>query len=268
MPVLSRPHHQVSGYQSWRTSDARLIASWTCENIATQSRIHTILPHAEPSLVARHRDSGLEILLFGPSRTLRQYRPNRDERLFGVTIAPEVLPLIFGIHADELVDSGAPLTGPVARRLNDRLEPWLNFPVTSVQEIWRQIVLAEIERPKPRRLEEHQLAAALRRSNGALVLQEAALALDMSERQLRRRFIHAVGISPKQYARELRLTRVMSLADNRPRPDWADLAFATGYCDQAHLNRDCRAIAGLSPTRLHAERNGMSEISKTLPAPV
>ena len=55
------------------------------------------------------------------------------------------------------------------------------------------------------------------------------------------------GLAPKQYARMLRFDRLLwqfAIAPERP---WVELALETGYTDQAHLNRDFRAIAGMSP---------------------
>jgi AraC-like DNA-binding protein len=46
------------------------------------------------------------------------------------------------------------------------------------------------------------------------------------------------------------------VADAEPEPAWADLAYDAGYYDQAHLIREVRALSGLTPVRLHAERRG------------
>ncbi|WP_146044324.1 helix-turn-helix domain-containing protein [Amycolatopsis sp. BJA-103] len=48
-----------------------------------------------------------------------------------------------------------------------------------------------------------------------------AVAAGLSERQLRRRFLVAVGLSPKAYARVVRLHRAMALARSSSVPDWA-----------------------------------------------
>jgi AraC-like DNA-binding protein len=61
-------------------------------------------------------------------------------------------------------------------------------------------------------------------------------------------FRDEVGLSPKQFFRVRRLSRVIQRTRNEERPDWALLAQAYGYCDQAHLCRDFQQFVGVSPT--------------------
>jgi AraC-like DNA-binding protein len=71
---------------------------------------------------------------------------------------------------------------------------------------------------------------------------------------LRRQVRDSAGLSPKTYARVLRLAHTMQVADRSPHPDWAGIAAGSGYCDQSHLIRECLALAGAAPTQIHAER--------------
>jgi AraC-like DNA-binding protein len=76
------------------------------------------------------------------------------------------------------------------------------------------------------------------------------LDLGMSVRQLRRRFDHGVGYSPKMLARVLRFQRFLGLS--RSRGGLARLAVEAGYADQSHLTNDCTALSGRSPAALLA----------------
>ena len=78
--------------------------------------------------------------------------------------------------------------------------------------------------------------------------------MQVSERQLQRRFQDVLGLTPKRYAQQIRLAETIALADAARTPAWADLAVANGYCDQSHLIRDCQKLTGVSPARLHALR--------------
>ena len=74
--------------------------------------------------------------------------------------------------------------------------------------------------------------------------------VEVSERQLRRRFGAAVGYGPKTLQRVLRFRRFLDGLDGET--DLADAAARTGFADQPHLNRECRDLAGMTPAQLAA----------------
>ena len=69
-------------------------------------------------------------------------------------------------------------------------------------------------------------------------------------RQLERKFRQEVGISPKSLCRVLRFQEVFRSLDRYPARQWASIAVACGYYDQAHLIRDFEQFAGEAPTAL------------------
>lgn len=82
------------------------------------------------------------------------------------------------------------------------------------------------------------------------------------ERRFATLFSGAVGLTPKRYARVQRLNRVVhDIA--RGRRELADIAVAAGYYDQAHLNRDFRALAGTSPGS-YSPIQGRSALHETM----
>jgi AraC-like DNA-binding protein len=81
--------------------------------------------------------------------------------------------------------------------------------------------------------------------------------LALSESQLRRRSLHAVGVSPKVLQRTLRFQGFLALAQagvaatgRRGEDGIASLAVDAGYADQAHLTRECVRLTGLTPRQL------------------
>ena len=73
----------------------------------------------------------------------------------------------------------------------------------------------------------------------------------LSERQLARRFVDRVGISPKTFTRVMRLQRAATLLAEGALPSAA--ASRAGYADQAHFTRDSRELAGITPRGLARE---------------
>jgi len=86
---------------------------------------------------------------------------------------------------------------------------------------------------------------ALRQSGGQISVSALARQIGLSERQLERRFIDQIGISPKTFARILRFQSVVQQRKNGKR--WLDAAIDSGYFDQAHLVNDIKSLTGLLP---------------------
>jgi AraC-like DNA-binding protein len=94
----------------------------------------------------------------------------------------------------------------------------------------------------------HELAS----SNGNVRISAIADRLDWSRKHLSQRFREEIGLPPKPLARMLRFNRLLALAAQSARPDWAGLAADCGYADQAHLSREFADLAGTSPVRWQA----------------
>ncbi|MGE0312775.1 MAG: helix-turn-helix domain-containing protein [Lautropia sp.] len=94
-------------------------------------------------------------------------------------------------------------------------------------------------------------AAALRafaRDPSAARVAAVQRASGLGAAQFIRRFEAAVGLTPKRYARVLRLRTLLSrIAVDAPR-DWAGIAADSGFSDQSHLVREFRRMTGLTPT--------------------
>jgi AraC-like DNA-binding protein len=97
---------------------------------------------------------------------------------------------------------------------------------------------------------------------GRLLLREprriadVARRMGVSPRHLTRTFRHAVGLTPKMFARISRFQRVAAVLDDGSGDVLAGVALACGYYDQSHLVRDVRAFAGGTPVALRDALDG------------
>lgn len=94
-----------------------------------------------------------------------------------------------------------------------------------------------------------EAAAQLVRANVNTVADE----LGLSERQLRRVFHEVLGVSPKVFSKLQRFQRALNAAHSQRQANWASVAVAAGYYDQAHLIAEFRAITGATPRALLGE---------------
>jgi AraC-like DNA-binding protein len=91
----------------------------------------------------------------------------------------------------------------------------------------------------------------LRETGGNIRVAELVGELGCSRRYLTSRFGAEVGLGPKALARQVRFAGVRERLERSP-TRLAEIAAAAGYCDQAHLNRDFRELAGVTPTEFLA----------------
>jgi AraC-like DNA-binding protein len=92
-----------------------------------------------------------------------------------------------------------------------------------------------------------------RRDYSIAVTQQLCTAFGLSERTLRRRCYEAFGYGPKTLDRILRFQRFLQLARTPGSSATAHLASDTGYADQAHLIREARILAGMTPGAIREE---------------
>ena len=163
----------------------------------------------------------------------------------GARFRPGVAPQLLRIPAAELVDRHVPLDDvmpALAARLDARLADAGNPLAVLQQELARS--LADLGEPDP-----VVRAAAALLGSGSAGVAEVADGVYVSERQLQRRFRERVGYGPKTFQRIARFQRALSRLGSEG-GGLAGAAASAGYADQAHLTRETRRLAGLSPREL------------------
>lgn len=98
-----------------------------------------------------------------------------------------------------------------------------------------------------------QLAA----SHGGIPIGELAGELCWSRRHFSQRFRRELGLPPKTVARQLRFARAATLIQQPSAWSLADVAIRCGFADQAHLTREFRELAGVTPATFRRERQGL-----------
>lgn len=71
--------------------------------------------------------------------------------------------------------------------------------------------------------------------------------IPLSLRQLERQFKHRTGMTPKYYQRLIRVKSTIEHIKQNPDISLADLAMENGYSDQAHMTREFRQLAKMTP---------------------
>ncbi len=150
----------------------------------------------------------------------------------------------FGMPAGELscVTVGLDTLGAPAAELRERLQEATTWTdrFACVDE-----VLGRLVRPVRQRVE---VAWAWQRLAAGVPVGEIAAEVGWSRQHLSARFAAEYGLTPKVVARIMRFERASRMLRGERRPTLTEVAAACGSTDQAHFNRDWRALCGATPT--------------------
>ncbi len=74
-------------------------------------------------------------------------------------------------------------------------------------------------------------------------------------RQLERKFVKQIGISPKQLGKVIRLQSALKLLLNKEGENLTNIAYESEYYDQAHFIKDFKEFTGVSPSAFLGNEN-------------
>jgi AraC-like DNA-binding protein len=241
------------GYTEWQAPAAlrhAVACLWAQVTPDAGDRPGLVLPDACSDLVW---EQGRGAYVAGPDTGPVRTVMTAGTVILGVRFRPSAGGPALGVPLSELRDQRvdlAELRHGNARRLPETLDP--DDAAARVLDVAAALV-ADGE-PDPA----VTWAAALLADPQART-EDVAAEVGLSLRQLRRRCHAAVGYGPKTLQRVLRFRRFVSWIDAEPEGgqharDLAGLAVHAGYADQAHLTRECRELAGLTPAALARQR--------------
>lgn len=95
-------------------------------------------------------------------------------------------------------------------------------------------------------------------ANGQLAVEELSRKTHINRRQLERKFSSAIGLSPKQLSKTIRLQAALKMLLSGKFTSLTALAHAGEYYDQAHFIKDFRELTGLTPKEFYGDQLKMS----------
>ena len=155
---------------------------------------------------------------------------------------------LFEVPADRFYNDAVPFEqvwGAGALHLRDRLR---DTPTTA--EKFR-VVEDALRQHRSARLELHGAVryaiGRIQRAPHVRSMLDVNREIGLSRRRFAQLFREQVGITPKLYCRLHRFQRVVQRIASGAPVDWAGVAVAGGYCDQAHLANEFRDFSGITP---------------------
>jgi AraC-like DNA-binding protein len=97
-------------------------------------------------------------------------------------------------------------------------------------------------------------------TNGQFSVNEFSKSNNINRRQLARKFSSAIGLSPKQLAKTIRIQATLKVLLNDQITSLTDLAYENEYFDQAHFIKEFKEFTGLTPKEFFGDDLKMSLI--------
>lgn len=215
---------------------------------------HIVLPDGRMDLLVRFRVdecgkvTSLKPAIIGPSQAPARVPVEVGDSFFGLRYRPGWGGVCLGQRPSELRDSG--LYGDVAAlALGQDMEVLRRASTPDMLRIALLRIGARRARSASQQLPASTMRAIdlLHLAGGRLLASDAARAVGVPERTLRRHILGAVGLSFKAFAAVLRFQRTMRFLTASPHLTLAQAALEGGYSDQAHMTREFRRYGGFTP---------------------
>ena len=158
----------------------------------------------------------------------------------GIRLLPGAAGAVLGIPASEIRDQQVDLSLVWGSQTGLTAEVMSAATPSHRLELLAREVLQRHAVPDPL-----IVAAARALAQPTARVAQVAEGLGVSERQLRRRTLDAIGYGPKTLARVARLRRLMALDGE----ELAVRAVLAGYASQAHMTEEVRRLTGSTPVR-------------------
>jgi AraC-like DNA-binding protein len=208
-----------------------------------------ILPDAHFALGFGISDRDCRILVGGPSTRTVQLSLTDARDFFFVRFRAGRLPRLLDLRPADLVDQTEldlpAVLGLSAEAWGERLRPVRSLAARQgmLEEAFSRARLGPLWQDR-RCLE---AVARIEAAGGRLPVAGLAKALGLSPRSLERLFREQIGLSPKRFARHVRLQQVLVLLRGPRDRSLGRIAQDFGYADQTHFIEDIKALTGRLP---------------------
>jgi AraC-like DNA-binding protein len=167
----------------------------------------------------------------------------------GVLFKPHAISELFGIDAFELTNQMVDLNEMGLSDLQEQIND-AHYSLDHQLKLLTEFLLNQAD--KKNRRDEIIVYGLMhmKKSDGILTVRDLQDHLNISERQLERRFKTVIGVAPRHYLKVLRFQKAVETIRSGKVEKLSDMAYDLNYSDQSHLIRHCKELSGLSPKNL------------------
>lgn len=215
---------------------------------------HVVMPDGACNLtvVQPFPGAALHLSLSGPSAVAMKVPIFRGALFRGVRIQPGALRTLLGLDVETMVDQSLALDTLLPELFKTscaRLNPWPES-LAAFALVVEAVLADRADHASSLDQAVQQVVAQLIASDGDMPMTLLLKSSGLSERQMRRRFVAEVGLTPKVFSRLRRVRRACADLFRQQNFGVASISYDHGFADQAHFSREMRAMFGMSPQLL------------------
>lgn len=228
-----------------------------------------IIPDGHPELIFHYSDSyrinisGIwetqaNSLLAGQIRNHFYLENTGKSGMIGIKLMPATLTKLFGLNMSTYTDKVVALSSLTAElpQLSSLPKPSLETKEQFIQG-FEEIITTQLATMKIKKAEVEVAIDELQESHGSVSITELSNKIGIGERQLERQFSRYIGLSPKFYARVLRLGYIFELMQKQDN-SWSDLVYQSGFYDQSHFIKNFKEFTGEDPSAYGISEENMA----------
>lgn len=257
---LYRPTHPLSQFIEF---------FWFHKDFVSSHRMERILPDATFELVINLDPVPRKLFDRRDRSRYREFRRAWWSGTHSEFIVIDVLPCasMMGVHFRP--GGAAPFLGMPASELTDQVIESDTLWGTRANDLREHLLEQPTPEAKFHALEEFLLRVARGLERSAAVrhalrrfmavphessMRAVAAELGISHKHFIAQFRDEVGLTPKRFCRIRRFQHVLRQIEEHKAIEWADVASACGYYDQAHFIHDFQGFSGLNPSAYLTQR--------------
>ncbi|MEI3801497.1 helix-turn-helix domain-containing protein [Chitinophaga sp. CCNWLW40] len=192
-------------------------------------------------------------MVYGQTTTPTENRDNPSFLALGVLLHPAAIHELFGMNAHELTNQKIQLDEFSRTSFTDIISSKKSIP--DIIQVLSAYFAAKIADVKGQDTFIRHCIQHIKNRVEMVTVKELCDCYNISERQLERKFLTTIGVTPRHYIKTIRFKKALTLIAGKSFNKLSDIAYQLNYFDQAHFIRQTKDLSGLNPKLLQSQMN-------------
>jgi AraC-like DNA-binding protein len=192
-------------------------------------------------------------------KTKPQHCSLQKSPLLGIRFKPKGFYLLAGLKLAESIDKSIDPVDCFSKNilfLEEQLftTPYIFRRNQSINQFFENLLLKKLDQKD---LLFEKLIAEIESSQGMLPIREIAFRFHISIKTMERKFLERLGMTPKKYAKLVRIVHCLINGPASTSQNLTQLAYQYGFADQSHFIKEVKKFTSVSPSAFFKMDHGI-----------